>query len=124
MMFQYPYIGYPSYYQRNYFNHNNHKNESIRTSQYLEQQHSIKNNIEKNSFTTLSHDRNEKMQNSKNNSNTKNIKDKLGTVECLELFGLKLHFDDILLILLIYSLYTEGVDDFYLFIILILLLLS
>ena len=41
-----------------------------------------------------------------------------------ELFGLKLYSDDILLICLIFFLYQEGVDDQYLFISLILLLLS
>lgn len=41
-----------------------------------------------------------------------------------EIFGIKLYFDDILLICLIFFLYTEGVQDQYLFIALILLLLS
>lgn len=41
-----------------------------------------------------------------------------------ELFGLKLYFDDILLICLIFFLYEEGVKDDELFISLILLLLS
>lgn len=40
------------------------------------------------------------------------------------LFGVKLHFDDVLLICLIFFLYNEGVKDEYLFIVLILLLLS
>ncbi len=41
-----------------------------------------------------------------------------------EIFGIKLFFDDILLISLIFFLYTEGVKDQSLFISLILLLLS
>ena len=41
-----------------------------------------------------------------------------------EIFGLKLFYDDILLICLIFFLYQEGVDDQYLFIALVLLLLS
>lgn len=41
-----------------------------------------------------------------------------------ELFGLKLHFDDVLLICLIFFLYQEGVKDEELFISLLLLLLS
>ena len=44
--------------------------------------------------------------------------------EIFEIFGLKLYFDDILLICLIFFLYNEGVKDQYLFISLILLLLS
>ena len=42
----------------------------------------------------------------------------------IEVFGIKLYFDDLLLICLIFFLYTEGVKDYYLFICLILLLLS
>ncbi|MBO5004819.1 MAG: hypothetical protein J6D03_06210 [Clostridia bacterium] len=46
------------------------------------------------------------------------------SIECFEIFGIKLFFDDILLICLIFFLYNEGVKDQYLFISLILLLLS
>ena len=41
-----------------------------------------------------------------------------------EVFGIKLHYDDILLIFLIFFLYNEGVKDEFLFIALVLLLLS
>ena len=41
-----------------------------------------------------------------------------------EIFGIKLYFDDILLIALIFFLYDEGVQDNMLFIALVLLLLS
>lgn len=41
-----------------------------------------------------------------------------------EIFGIKLYYDDILLICLIFFLYQEDVDDPYLFIALVLLLLS
>lgn len=41
-----------------------------------------------------------------------------------EFFGIKLHYDDILLICLIFFLYNEGIKDEFLFIALILLLLS
>lgn len=41
-----------------------------------------------------------------------------------EIFGLKLYFDDVLIICLIFFLYQEGVKDEYLFMALILLLLS
>lgn len=41
-----------------------------------------------------------------------------------EILGIKLYFDDILLICLIFFLYNEGVQDEYLFIALVLLLLS
>lgn len=42
----------------------------------------------------------------------------------LEIFGLELFFDDILLLSLIFFLYSEGVKDEMLFIVLIMLLLS
>lgn len=55
-----------------------------------------------------------KKNNSKNNSDN-----------CFfELFGLKLYFDDVLLISLLFILYEEGIDDAELFFSLILLLLS
>ncbi len=41
-----------------------------------------------------------------------------------EIFGIKLHYDDILLICLIFFLYKEGVKDEFLFLVLILLLIS
>lgn len=44
--------------------------------------------------------------------------------ECFEIFGLKLHFDDLLIIALLFFLYQEEVKDSYLYISLILLLLS
>lgn len=45
-------------------------------------------------------------------------------LDFFEIFGLKLYFDDILLICIIFFLYNEGVKDQGLFIALILLLLS
>ena len=44
--------------------------------------------------------------------------------EYFEIFGLKLHFDDLLIIALLFFLYQEEVKDTYLYIALILLLLS
>ena len=42
----------------------------------------------------------------------------------IDVFGIKLYFDDILLICLLFFLYNEDVHDYHLFITLILLLLS
>ncbi len=60
---------------------------------------------------------------------TKNIKASSKIEEAkddyfFEVFGLKLYFDDILIICLIFFLYKEEVNDEYLFMALILLLLS
>lgn len=57
-------------------------------------------------------------------SNQKKIPPKSNNDVIFEIFGIKLYFDDILLICLIFFLYNEGVKDQYLFIALILLLLS
>ena len=62
--------------------------------------------------------------------NTLNIKDEKNKSNknnndfLFDLFGLKIYYDDILLISLLYFLYSEGVKDDGLFIVLILLLLS
>lgn len=68
------------------------------------------NNIRKNSF-------------SKNIQKKETLKED-DTDTLFEIFGIKLHSDDLLLICLIFFLYKEGVQDQYLFIALILLLLS
>ena len=57
-------------------------------------------------------------------SASEKIEDGNSKTEFLDLFGIKLYFDDLIIISLLYFLYTEGVNDYYLFITLILLLLS
>ena len=60
-------------------------------------------------------------------SNTKKEPEKKrdsGSPEIFELFGITLHFDDILLFCLLFFLYSEGVQDEWLFISLIMLLLT
>lgn len=52
------------------------------------------------------------------------IESKYDETIMFELFGIKLHQDDILLICLIFFLYNEGIKDEFLFVALILLLLS
>lgn len=47
-----------------------------------------------------------------------------GEAPIFEIFGIKLYFDDILIMALLFFLYSEGVEDNLLFISLILLLLS
>lgn len=59
---------------------------------------------------------NTKVEKNKSNKNTNDF--------LFDLFGLKIYYDDVLLISLIYFLYSEGVKDDSLFIVLILLLLS
>lgn len=56
-------------------------------------------------------------------SNTKQNKE-TEAEECFEIFGIKLYFDDLLLVALLFFLYQEEVKDTYLYIALVLLLLS
>ena len=101
----YPYRFYPPYrfspfYRRNSYNSNTKINENLNKSP--------SDKSEKTSDT------NEKKRNSNRYADN----------PIFELFGIQLYFDDFLLISLIYFLYSEEVQDQFLFIILILLLLS
>lgn len=59
------------------------------------------------------------------NYTSNNIKNSQNDYEdCFEILGLKFHFDDLLIIALLFFLYQEDVKDTYLYIALILLLLS
>ena len=62
--------------------------------------------------------------NIKNNKHKLNEQQNINSNDYFEILGIKLHYDDILLICLIFFLYKEGVKDETLFIGLILLLLS
>lgn len=64
------------------------------------------------------------MSNSNNISDDATASRSSDNMDFFEIFGLKLYFDDILLICIIFFLYNEGVKDQWLFISLILLLLS
>ena len=59
-----------------------------------------------------------------NNIKQKNKSNKNNDNYLFDLLGLKIYYDDVLLVSLIYFLYSEGVKDDGLFIVLILLLLS
>lgn len=95
-------------------------------SKYFKNQKSI-NKINSNSDINNFKD---KFQNDYNYNNTllsqKDNKKKQGkfNFDHITILGMNLFSDDILLILIIYFLYTEGIKDVYLFIVLILLLLS
>jgi hypothetical protein len=103
-------------------------------SKYLKKSNS-KNKINTNSESSISNIKQKSaytyndIPSTKNNvksiENNKRNQDNIGfNFDHINIFGIDLFSDDILLILLIYFLYTEGVKDIYLFIVLILLLLS
>lgn len=115
MMFNYPYIGSP-YYNNYYNNYNKHWNKS--SNNYNK---SISNNS--NNLIQPSKETNNKNSDYNNFNNNKNTIRKSDS-DCIDILGIKLHLDDILLMLIIYSLYSEGIKDTYLFFVLILLLVS
>ena len=81
--------------------------------------------INKNSNNLNSNSKPNVNTNFKLNSQTiSNKKDSEDRQELFDFLGIKLYFDDVLLICLIFFLYNEGVKDQYLFISLIMLLLS
>ena len=116
-IFRYPFFynpGYPSYYNRYnppQFNKNNINNDYARES--------TKSTPQENNQKSSENVHIENIDDQKNNSKEQSHENYF-----FELFGLKLYFDDILLICLIFFLYQEGVKDDELFISLVLLLLS
>ncbi len=114
MMYNFPYYS-RAYYRRpqdsNYYPYNSYYN-----SRYY-------NNINPNFSKTTS-----KIEENHTHEEKKQIEERASSdnseKELFEIFGIKLFFDDILLICLIFFLYNEGVKDQYLFISLILLLLT
>lgn len=109
MIYNYPYFGFPNYtkymaqtYPYNYYNSNfNRPNNSIYNNQF----NNNSNNLQ--------------------NSNSYNGRiNKSNNAPLFTLFGIQLYFDDILLICIILFLYNEKIEDNYLLIALVLLLLS
>ena len=85
--------------------------------------HTNKKNISTN-FKQGNSNNNNNILNSPSNNTDKNKENIQKPNISFELFGIKLEFDDILLIILIFFLYNEGITDQLLFITLVLLLLS
>lgn len=104
--FNLPYFFRPNY-KYNYY-------KTPYTPNYINDNHTQNSNIEESYKETKTEDSNRKQKACLEESS-----------ECLfEIFGLKLYLDDVLIMCLLYFLYTEGVQDQELFLCLILLLLS
>ena len=101
-------------------NSNNHNNDNNKTGTY---NHNLYNNCSNNnnSNSTGPHNNNNEFS---ENARNKNFESLYNPNDYFEILGIKFHYDDILLICLIFFLYKEGVKDETLFIGLILLLLS
>ena len=123
-IFRYPFFYnnyYGNYYNRPYSSMQDYLPKSTDNGNY---QNSLHNNSNK--YNDTSSNNPGTLHTESDNLNQKNNSKKSDpSSDCFfELFGLKLYFDDILLICLIFFLYQEGVKDDELFISLILLLLS
>lgn len=112
---------YPSYSHNRYKNVNNSKPKASKianNSEYFNNKSINNYNINNRENRKSSNNKNDNFDNNNRNSFLSNNN------VIFEIFGIKLHYDDILLICLIFFLYKEGVKDESLFISLILLLLS
>ena len=120
----YPRFPYKMGYGYDRYNYIRKQNADVqnRTPQYRQEQYNKKKeNIQnREKLGTRQKNNNVEYKNSTNNERKKE-EDRL---PIFEIFGIKLYFDDILLVALIFFLYDEGVQDNMLFIALILLLLS
>lgn len=140
MMFNYPYLGFPPYYRR-FYSKNMHTVPITKTEQeYIYNTPSKVPPLRNNSLKSNDVVQNKSVYNIKKNENisfenpnehNRNCIDKEDDKKnnevdspLFELFGLKLYFDDVLLLGLLFVLYSEGVDDTNLYIALVLLLLS
>lgn len=133
MMYNYPFFSFPTFRNYNYYHNNkfipnaSKKEVSTISSNKLSNPKPLKfnnispSNISKPNNPQFLDELKPKVKKCKKiyKNNLKNESNAL-----FEIFGIKLYFDDILLISLIFFLYSEGVKDDYLFISLILLLLS
>ncbi len=131
MMYNYPFFSFPAFRNYGYYSHNNLASPSTNIMQSSEVPNAnIRlNNFMPNNPRNNNYKRNTKAKKKSNtNANTSLIEQKHNEKNTsnaiFEIFGIKLYFDDILLISLIFFLYNEGVKDDYLFISLVLLLLS
>ena len=113
--FPLPFNYYNRYNRQNIYNNTNPPNTSNNNSNYTnfanKQNDCVNTNSENNHQNVIF-------------SKLDTSKDKAYEDYFFELFGLKLYYDDILLMCLLFFLYNEGVSDDELFISLILLLLS
>ena len=103
-MYNFPF--FPHFYSRPYYSYPQNAHPKNKSEYHNNRENSLHNNI---------------METSPDN---KNPKDDDYNNNIIEILGIKLHQDDILLICLIFFLYQEGVKDEFLFIVLILLLLT
>lgn len=140
MMFNYPCFGFPPYYRR-FYPKNTHTVPITKTEQeYIYNTPSRVSAVRNNSFKSNAIAQNKSVYNTEKSENISFKNQNEENRNCIgkeddkknnevdaplfDLFGLKLYFDDILLLGLLFVLYSEGVDDTNLYIALVLLLMS
>ena len=127
-MFGFPYLGFSNFYRKPYYHtYPRHFSNNLNTSSFendlssnisssnLNYEDTVSTNSSNTVHNISATDMNNDRSSSQKNPNNSYF---------FELFGLKLYFDDILIICLLYFLYSEGVKDEGLFIALILLLIT
>lgn len=132
-MHNYPIWGFPSF-RRSYFPNYNY----YRNNYYKSNNHNANNTINKSCDTSNNYNNNTKSSSfnfedsfacSCSQKNTTKIDfscndNYYSDSEYFDVFGLKLHIDDLLILALIFFLYKEGIEDMYLYIALFLLLIN
>ncbi len=121
MMYHYPFGGFPGFGRKYYYQNPNYffPNNSMPNYKTQNPSNSCSVNNKKNS--NCSDYKKQPKINVDVNCDSENS---LYESECFEFFGIKLHSDDLLILLLLFFLYKEGTDDIYLYIALFLLLFS
>ena len=119
-MARFPYINFPFPFYKDY-PQNSAKYHNFSSSPMQHHDSTFQTNTCNTNSTNLS-----EITNSSNNNDSKqkNKSNKNNSDFLFDLFGLKIYNDDVLLVSLLYFLYSEGVKDDRLFLVLILLLLS
>ncbi len=122
----FPFYQYP--YMNRYYARNNYNKTLIKESNNFDSNHNISNLANNNDIET------NQTQNNKNNKSSRyssfgsihfqNPFSMDSTEPIFEILGISLYLDDLIILGLLFLLYQEGVKDYMLFLVLILLLLS
>ena len=127
MIQNYPYYGLP-----NYMNHLNNNSNNFANNSYNANYNNYKNQVNTTNKSFNNYTNFEKKESCSKNFNNKKINGEISHLEStsstynpiFNIMGINFYFDDILILCIIFFLYSEHVNDPYLFIILILLLLN
>ena len=143
MIPNYPLFGFPNYLK--YTNNNNNRMPLGKRTNFTHNSQDFTTNGMKKNLNNITISNKKINSNTKTFSNTttktnfstntlhdntpqqkKNCSENVNSVEkpIINIFGINLYFDDILIICLIFFLYNEKVTDYYLFFVLILLLMT